>query len=56
MQVDRIKPTLKSTGTERLTVKCDILPSTSAIKFNMRRYSTADYVTYSCRVPGAGGR
>ena len=38
-QVDPIKPNLKPPGTKRLKLKCDILPSTSAFKFNLRRYS-----------------
>jgi len=33
-----MKPTLKSPGTERLKLKCDMLLSTSAFKFNLRRY------------------
>jgi len=39
VQVDPIKSKLKPTGTKRLKVKCDILLSTSAIKFNLRRYT-----------------
>jgi len=38
VQADPIKPTLKPTGTKRLKLKCDILLSTSAFKFNLRRY------------------
>ena len=34
-----LKPTLKLTGTKRLKLKCDILVSTSAFKFNLRHYS-----------------
>jgi len=37
--VDPIKPTLKPTGTQRLKLKCDVLLSTSAFNFNLRRYS-----------------
>jgi hypothetical protein len=33
-----MKPTLKPTGIKRLKLKCDILLSTSAFKFNLRRY------------------
>jgi len=40
VQVDPIKPTLKPTGTKRLKVKCDILLSTCAFKFVLRRYTT----------------
>jgi hypothetical protein len=34
-----MKPKLKPPGTKRLKVKCDILMSTSAFKFNLRRYN-----------------
>ena len=40
MQVDPIKPKLKPPGTKRLTVKYDVQFSTSAVKFNSRRYCT----------------
>ena len=39
MHVDPIKPTLKPTGTKCLKLKCDVLLSTSAFKFNLRRYN-----------------
>jgi pyrroline-5-carboxylate reductase len=39
VQVDPIKPKSKPPGTERLKPKCDVLLSTSAFKFNLRRYS-----------------
>ena len=39
MQVDPMKPKLKPPGTKRLKLKCDILLSTSALKFNLRRHS-----------------
>ena len=39
MQVDPIKPKSKPPGTKRLKLKCDILLSTSAFKFNLRRYN-----------------
>jgi len=42
VQVDPIKPTLEPTGTKRLKLKCDVLLSTSAFKFNMRRYMKWD--------------
>ena len=32
------KPKLKPPGTKRLKVNCDVLLSTSAFKFNLRRY------------------
>jgi hypothetical protein len=34
-----MKPKLKPPGTKRLKLNCDILLSTSAFKFNLRRYS-----------------
>jgi len=33
-----MKPMLKAPGTNRLRLKCDILLSTSAFKFKLRRY------------------
>jgi len=39
VHVDPIKPTFKLTGTKRLKLKCDILLSTSAFNFNLRRYN-----------------
>ena len=41
-QVDPIKPKWKApgTGTKRLKLNCDTLLSTSAFKFNLRRYTT----------------
>jgi len=41
VQVDPIKPKLKPPGTNCLTLKCDKLLSTSAFKFNLRRYNLA---------------
>jgi dynein heavy chain len=41
VQVDPIKPMLKPPGTKRLKAVCDIMLSTSAFKFNLRRYSKA---------------
>jgi hypothetical protein len=38
VQVDPIKPKLKLRRTQRLKLTCDILLSTSAFKFNVRRY------------------
>ena len=40
VQVDPVKPTLKQPGTKRLKLKCDILLSTSSLKFNLRRHTT----------------
>ena len=39
VQVDPIKPKLKAPGTKRFKLKCDTLLSTSAFKFNLRRYT-----------------
>ena len=39
VQVDPMKPTLKPPGTKRLILRCDIPLSTSALKFNLRRYT-----------------
>ena len=39
MQVDPFTPTLRPTGTKLLKLKHDILLSTSAFKFNLRRYN-----------------
>jgi hypothetical protein len=41
LQVDPMTPKLKSPGTKRLKVKCGILLSNSAFKFNLRRYIMA---------------
>ena len=39
VHVDPIKPMLKPPETKRLKLKCDILLSTFAFNFNLRRYS-----------------
>ena len=39
MQVDPIEPTLKAPGTRRLRLNYDVLLSSFALKFNLRRYS-----------------
>jgi len=41
VQVDPIKPVLKAPGSQRLRLRCDILLSNYAFKFNLRRYSKA---------------
>jgi len=41
VQVDPIKPTLKTPGTKRLRLKCGKLLSSFAFNFNLRRYSKA---------------
>jgi bis(5'-adenosyl)-triphosphatase len=38
-QVDPMKPKLKPPGTKRLKVKCDVLLSTFAFKFSLRRFT-----------------
>jgi hypothetical protein len=40
VQVDPITLTVEAPGTERLKLKCDKLLSTSAFKFNLRRYNS----------------
>ena len=49
VQVDPIKPTSKPVGTtrKRLKLKCDVLLSTSAFKFNLRRYTMAGTVAFA---------
>jgi hypothetical protein len=44
VQVDSIKPELTPPGTRRLKLNCDVLLSTSAFKFNLRRYTTAPFL------------
>ena len=39
--MDPIKPNLKPPGTKRLKLNCDVLLSTSALEFNLRRYNVA---------------
>ena len=55
MQVDPIKPKLKPPGTKRLKPKRDMLLSTSAVKFNLRRYveASTDTTTDDTAVSGA---
>jgi hypothetical protein len=38
VQVDPIKPVLKAPGTKRLKLKYDVLLSSFAFNFNLRRY------------------
>ena len=45
-----MKPKLKPPGTKRLKLKCDILLSTSALKFNLRRYSKVKPWAGRCRL------
>jgi len=39
VQVDPLKPKLKPPGSKRLKLKCDVLLSNFAFKFNLRRYT-----------------
>jgi len=56
VQLDPIKPTLKPTGTKRLKLKCDILLSHSAFKFNLRRFTMAAWAADgNYRGGGVGG-
>jgi hypothetical protein len=59
VQVDSIKPKLKPPGTKHLKLRCDTLLSTSAFKFNSRRYNMAGPAADRLRVAGhqraAGG-
>ena len=45
VQVDPIKPKLKAPGAKRLKLKCDILLSIFAFKFNLRRYTEGERLT-----------
>jgi len=52
VQVHPMKSKLKPPGTKRLKLKCDIMLSTSAFKFNLRRYSEeilAGYARHAAR-------
>jgi hypothetical protein len=44
VQVDPIRSTLKAPGPKHLKLKCDILLSNFAFKFNLRRYTKAKQV------------
>jgi len=50
-----MKPTLKPPGTQRSQLKCDMLLSTSAFKFNLRRYSKANVIPHSLEVIMSSG-
>jgi hypothetical protein len=47
VQVDPIKPMLKPPGTQLLKLNCDVLLSTSALKFYLRRYSVGGLLALS---------
>ena len=50
VQLDPIKPKMKPPGIKRSKLKCDMLLSTSAFKFSLRRYSTGTAATTTwCR-------
>ena len=54
VQVDpTMKPKLKPPGTKRLKLKCDVLPSNFAFKFNLRRYTPAPPPSTPCSPPSA---
>ena len=50
VQVDPIKPTLKASGTKRLTLKCDEPLSNVAFKFDLRRYITDVFIAIGSMV------
>jgi len=50
-QVDPMKPNMKPPRTKRLILKCDVVLSTSAFKFNLRRYNWASYEWVRHRQP-----
>jgi hypothetical protein len=47
VQVDPIKPKLKPPGTKRLKLSWDILLSTSAFNFNLRRFTMGNPNLYN---------
>ena len=53
MQVDPMKPTLKAPGPKHLKLNCDILLSSFAFKFYLRRYSWGCFTTASPRTRSA---
>ena len=56
VQVDPIKPTLKSPGAKRLKLICDDPLSNFAFNFNLRRYNTVlDCFSRKWRLAGAWG-
>jgi len=44
-----VKPKLKPPGRERLKLKCDVLLSTFAFKFNLRRYDMGAFFNNTLR-------
>jgi hypothetical protein len=47
VQVDPVKPKLKPPGTKHLKLKCDMLLSTSAFKFNVCRYNWGTSIAFA---------
>jgi len=56
VQVDPIKPKLKPPGAKRLKLDCDLLLSTSAFKFNVRRYTVVGLEPLFASYVKPGGR
>jgi len=54
VQVNPMKPKLKTPGSERLKLKCDHPLSRFAFKFNLRRYTKEHFTTTSYQVLPAG--
>jgi hypothetical protein len=54
VQLAPIKPTLKAPGTKRLKLKCDVLLSTAAFNFSLRRYTGGRYRDIGEEVTKAG--
>ena len=52
MQVDPMQPKLKPPGTERLKLKCDIMLTKPALKFNMRHYAEVVIKPSGCALVG----
>ena len=51
VQVDPIKPILRPPGSKHLKLNCDVLLSTFAFKFNLRRFSAGDQVNVLHVIP-----
>jgi hypothetical protein len=50
VQVEPIKPTLKAPGIKLLKLKCDVLLSNYAFKFNLRYYIQARLAALAARL------
>jgi hypothetical protein len=55
VQLEPMKPKLKPPGTKRLKPNFDVLLSTSAFKFNLRRYTTGMARSVSASSSSQGG-